>query len=133
MNRQLSLLLLCVPLLLGCARPPAEPCPGDQALIARFQANEAAFEKLLADPANTSLHAQLGIQHVHGEARVHFAAWHLDFPGPGGVVKGYAYAREQPGALVDSIDANSDPGSAEVKTIYRRIRGDWYLYYSSSN
>lgn len=124
---------MAVPLLVCCARPPAEPCPSDQALIARFQANEAAFEKLLADRANPSLRSQLGIQDVQGDGLVRLTAWYLDFPGPGGVAKGYAYAREQPGPLVDSIDANSDPGSPESKTLYRRLKGNWYLHYSSSD
>lgn len=133
MNGPLRVLLASVPILLGCARPPAEPCPSDQALIARFRANKAAFEKLRADQGNPSLRAQLGIQQVHGERPVHFTAWYLDFAGPGGVAKGYAHALGQPGSLVDSIDANSDPGSPEQKTLYLRIEGDWYLYYSSSN
>jgi hypothetical protein len=136
MRRALRRLVLpALALGVGCAPAPSEPCPTDAALIARFEANEAGFEKLLAEPGNASLRAQLGVRDVHprGEGFVLFTAWYLDFPGPGGVAKGYAYSREPLDKLVDSIDASSDPGSAEVKDLYRRVQGSWYLYYSSSH
>ena len=51
------------------------------------------------------------------------------------VVGQVACLREEPPAedFVDSIDANSEPGSAEDKLLYRKIEGPWYLYYASSN
>ena len=64
----------------------------------------------------------------------HFGAWGLDFIGVGGAIKGYAYFEEPPTEdFVDSIDANSEPGSPEDKLLYRKIEGPWYLYYASSN
>lgn len=115
-----------------CACAPSEP-PRDDVLMARFLANEAAFESLLKNPDNQDLRRQLGIIGVHGEAGVaDFWAWHYDFVGPGGMLTGFAHTREAPRPLVESIDElSSDP--SEQKTLYRRIKGDWYLFYSSSN
>ncbi len=77
------------------------------------------IERVIARPGNTK--------------RIWFEVWFKDFPGPGGCMKGYAYCEEIPKDVVDSIDKNSEPGSAEVKEIYRKISGPWYLFYQSAN
>jgi hypothetical protein len=113
----------------------SEPCPRDQELIDRFTAHEATFERLRKDPDAADLRSQLGIRGVHHPEpdRVHFMAWGLDFVGPGGAAKGYAYAEKEPKPLVESIDSQSNPGSPEQKLLYRRVKGNWYLFYGSSN
>jgi hypothetical protein len=113
----------------------SDPCPRDQELIDRFAAHEATFERLRNDPSATDLRTQLGIRGVqHPEpGLMHFTAWGLDFFGPGGAAKGYAYAEKEPKPLVESIDSEPNPGSPEEKLLYRRVKGNWYLFYGSSN
>jgi len=116
----------------GCS---SEPCPTDQDLLDRFKANRPDFDRLVESPGDQELRKRLGIMSVQTPGGgLHFGAWGLDFVGVGGVIKGYAYFEEPPTEeLVDSIDANSEPGSAEDKLLYRPIEGFWYLYYASSN
>ena len=126
-------LLLAV--LVGCGGGSQPPCPTDDELLKRFAAQEAGFSELAKRPDDQALWTPLGVKAVQrpDEGLLHFSAWVLDFIGPGGAVKGYAHSLREPAALVDSIDANSSPGSAEQKVIYRRIKANWYLYYASSN
>jgi len=119
-----------------CACGPSEPCPRDEALIDRFVTDEASFEKLLKNPDDAELRSRLKIRNVYRNAGpILFTTWEHDFVGPGGVLKGYTFIEEEPGTLVESIDDNSEPGSAEDKRLYRRIKpeGHWYLFYSSNN
>lgn len=131
---------LAVALLLvfsGCNLPPSKPCPNDGELITRFASQEAVFVTLAADPENRKLLSSLGIDRVikrSGPSKlIWFEVWFKDFPGPGGCMKGFAYCEGVPVKLVESIDGNSDPGSAEIKEIYRKISGNWYLFYQSDN
>jgi hypothetical protein len=119
---------------------PSAPCPSDQELIVRFTNHEAMFTKLAADPENKELLITLGIERVikrpGASKRIWFEVWFKDLPGPGGYLKGYAYCEEPhepPLSLVNTIDGNSNPGSAEIKEIYRKISGNWYLFYQSAN
>ncbi len=139
MKHTCSVILFVATMLIlgGCSFSPSTPCPSDQVLIDRFTGNAAVFEKLAADPQNKELLSSLGIERVierPGPAkRIWFEVWFKYFFGPGGCMKGYAYCEETPRNLVESIDENSTPGSAEVKEIYRGISGKWYLFYNSAN
>ena len=121
----------------GCSLSPSTPCPSDRELIDRFSSQAALFTKLTADPENVELQSSLGIERVMKRSttskRMWFEVWFKDFPGPGGCMKGYAYCEEVPASLVESIDDNSNPGSAEIKEIYRKISENWYLFYQSDN
>lgn len=125
-------------MLIGCSLSPSTPCPSDRELIDRFITQEAVFVKLLAaDPENRELLSTLGIERVikrpASSKRIWFEVWFKDFFGPGGCMKGYAYCEEPPASLVETIDGNSNPGSAEIREIYRKIKGNWYLFYQSDN
>ena len=124
----------------GCGSSPEAPYPSDQSLINTFQANQAAFTGLLSNPEDKALHSRLGIRRVlsSGANPTHFKfeAWFHDFPGPGGVTKGFAYLEKAPpeNLIVESIDRNTNPPiSPEEKSLYRRIQGNWYLYFHSSH
>jgi hypothetical protein len=129
-----TFIAMVIAALLACGGSSG-PCPKDQELIDRFNANEAAFATLLKDPDAAAVRAQLGIEFVYGDG-VHFVAWRYDFPGPGGVDKGYAHFENgapAPRELVESIDANTNPGDAEEKSLYRRVKGKWYLFYKANH
>lgn len=122
----------------GCGSSPEAPYPSDQSLINTFQANQAAFTRLLSNPEDKALQTQLGIQRVLSSTmnpkRILLEVWFHDFPGPGGVTKGFAYLETAPSSerLVDSIDRHTNPPiSPEEKTLYRRMQGNWYLYFHS--
>ena len=121
----------------GCSSSPSVPCPSDQELINRFAAHEGEFEKLTTAPENKKVLSALTIDHVikrsANPTNIWFQVWFQDFAGPGGCTKGYAYCEATPSSLVASIDSNSDPGSPEIKEIYRHIKGNWYLFYHSNN
>jgi hypothetical protein len=121
----------------ACSSSPSVPCPSDQELIDRFVSNETEFEKLAKDSENQGLLSALSIdcavERSSGPKQIWFQVWFRDFAGPGGCSKGYAYCEVTPSSLVDSIDSNSDPGSPEIKEIYRHIKGNWYLFYHSDN
>ncbi len=124
----------------GCGSSPEAPYPSDQSLISTFQANQAAFTRLLSNPEDKALHAQLGIRRVLSSSAnpklVMFEVWFHDFHGPGGVTKGYSYMEKAPpeNLLVESIDKHTDPPiSPEEKSLSRRIQGNWYLYFQSSH
>jgi len=124
----------------GCGSSPEAPYPNDQSLINTFQANQAAFAKLLSNPEDKALHAQLGIRRVLSNSAnpklVMFEVWFHDFPGPGGATKGYSYMEKAPpeDRLVESIDKLTNPPiSPEEKSLSRRIQGNWYLYFQSSH
>ena len=121
----------------GCSMSPSTPCPGDRELIEKFASQATMFTKLAADPDNGQLLLSLGIERVIKRSApsklIWFEVWFKDFPGPGGCMKGYAYCEGVPATLVESIDGNSNPGSAEIKEIYRKIKGNWYLFYQSDN
>jgi hypothetical protein len=130
--------LLFVFLIGGCGSSPEAQYPSDQSLIDTFMANQAVFARLLSSPQDKSLHTQLGIRRVlsSGANPTHFTfeVWFHDFPGPGGVTKGFAYLEKAPpeNLIVESIDKNTNPPiSPEQKTLYRRIQGNWYLYFHS--
>jgi len=132
--------LLLVFLIGGCGSSPEAPYPSDQSLINAFQANQAAFVKLLSNPENKALLSQLGIRRVlpggGNPKHIKFEVWFHDFPGPGGVTKGFAYLEKAPpeNLLVESIDKNTTPPiSPEQKSLYRRIEGNWHLYFHSSH
>ena len=124
-------------MLIGCSLSPSTPCPGDRELIDRFTTQEAMFVKLADNPDNQELLTSLGVERVikrpSNRELIWFEVWFKDFPGPGGCMKGYAYCEEVPLKLVETIDGNSNPGSAEIKEIYRKIKGNWYLFYQSDN
>jgi len=122
----------------GCGSSPEAPYPSDQSLINTFQENQAAFTGLLSSPQDKALHSQLGIRRVLSSGAnptlFMFEVWFHDFPGPGGVTKGFAYLEKAPpeNLIVESIDKNTNPPiSPEQKTLYRRIQGNWYLYFHS--
>ena len=124
----------------GCGLSPEAPYPSDQSLINTFQANQAAFAKLLSNPEDKALHAQLGIRRILSNNAnpklVMFEVWFHDFPGPGGATKGYSYMEKAPpeDRLVESIDKLTNPPiSPEEKSLSRRIQGNWYLYFQSSH
>ena len=124
----------------GCSSSPEAPYPSDQSLINTFQANREAFARLLSNPGDKALQSQLGIRRVFSTGKnstpIEFEAWFHDFPGPGGVTKGFAYLEKAPpeNLLVESIDRHTNPPvSPEEKSMYRRIQGNWYLYFHSSH
>lgn len=119
----------------SCSTAPSEPCPTDAALMAHFEEHGAELTKLVANPEDQNLLAAAGVLRVlrEPEGRTQLWMWHQDFPGPGGVVKGFLHAEPPPTKLVDSIDDNSEPGSPEDKDLYRSIGGNWYVFYRSSN
>ena len=125
---------LAAALLLACCAP-APPCPSDLALIERFRAQPALFEQLAREPGNAELRQRLGVAEtrVLEDGLVLLLAWQLDFAGPGGAVKGYARSPRPPEGLVESIDAAASPGEAGTRQLYRRIEGQWYVYYASSD
>ena len=47
----------------------------------------------------------------------------------GGSSKGYAYSLKQPEFIVDSLDHAS---FANTRIVYKRIKGNWYLFYEIS-
>lgn len=133
------LLLLVLPIG-GCSSSPEAPYPSDQSLIKTFQENREAFTKLLSNPEDKALLSQLEIRQVlpsgGNPKHIKFEAWFHDFPGHGGVTKGFAYLEKAPpeNVLVESIDKNTTPPiSPEQKSLYRRIEGNWYLYFHSSH
>lgn len=119
----------------SCSQAPSEPCPTDDALIANFEARGADLSKLVANPEDEDLRTAAKVLRVvrNSDGRTWLWMWHQDFPGPGGVIKGYLYGEPPPPSLVASIDAHSEPGSPEEKELYRHIEGHWYLFYRSSN
>lgn len=121
----------------ACAQAPSEPCPTDDALIELFHAHGLELAQLVANPGNEDLRATLKVVRVvrDPDGRTWLWMWHKDFPGPGGVMKGYLFGKPAPlpSSLVPSIDAVTDPGGPEDKELYRHLEGDWYLFYRSSN
>ena len=119
----------------GCSMEPSEPCPTDDALIAYLEEQRPELEKLVASPSDEELRATTKVLRAVADpdGRTWLWMWHQDFVGPGGVLKGYVYSEAPPGSLVDSIDANSDPGGPEEKRLFRHVGGSWYLFYRSSN
>ena len=124
----------------GCGSSPEATYPSDQSLIKTFQENREAFAGLLSNPQDKVLHSRLGIRRVPSSggnpSDFSFEVWFYDFPGPGGVTKGFAYLEKAPpeDLLVESIDKNTNPPiSPEQKSLYRRIQGNWYLYFHSSH
>jgi hypothetical protein len=122
-------------LVVSCAQQPSEPCPTDDALIAHFHERGAELTKVVANPQDEGLRSAAGVLRAVREpdGRTWLWMWHKDFPGPGGVTKGYLYGEPPPPSLVDSIDENSEPGSPEEKELYRHIERHWYLFYRSHN
>ncbi len=95
--------------------------------------NEPLFERLAQEPDSEYLRSHLGVigaQRPRPGLAV-FPVWQRDFIGPGGAVKGYAYAADPPELLVDSIERNVEPGSPMQTELYLRLKGHWYLYYAS--
>lgn len=133
---KLALLVVMAFLVGGCGSSRNAPCPSDQQLIDLFNKNKAGFIRLQSDPDNKELHALLGIKRVtkpnlSAKPTVYwFEMWFIDFIG-GGVRKGVAYCEQAPHSLVESIDDNTKPGSPEQEHLYRRIQGEWYLFYYS--
>jgi len=121
----------------GCNSSPSVPYPADKELIDLFYNQKARFEQLKKDPKNKDLLAALGIMGVSlfpkPPAEIWFKVWVMDFPGPGGCAKGYAYLEKAPAPIVKSIDDAADPGSPEQMKVFRIIEGNWYLYYASAN
>jgi len=119
----------------SCSPSPSEPCPTDDALIAGFETHQEALSKLVSNPGDEEVRAAAKVLRVvrDPDGRTWLWMWHQDFPGPGGVIKGYLYGEPPPPSLVDSIDARSTPGSPEEKELYRHIERHWYLFYRSSN
>ncbi len=124
-------------LTIGCNSSSSVPCPTDRELIDLFHREKQQFEQLKGDPAGKEEMAALGIRHVflvsEAPLEIRFPVWVLDFPGPGGCSKGYAYREKTPNTLVKSIDGAVEPGSSEQLEIFRKIEGNWYLYYAAAN
>ena len=119
----------------ACSQEPSGPCPTDDALIALFHAHGSELSQLFANPGNEDLRAALMVVRVvrDPDGRTWLWMWHKDFPGPGGVMKGYLYGKPAVPSLVPSIDAVTDPGGPEDKELYRHLERDWYLFYRSNN
>ena len=121
----------------GCRSSSSAPCPNDLELIDRFTSREEDFVKLAAAPEDQSLLSALRIDRVVRRSKdpvqIWFPVWSQDFVGPGGCFKGYAYCEVTPLSLVESLDTTSEPGSPEIKEIYRPIKGNWHLFYYSDN
>jgi hypothetical protein len=51
----------------------------------------------------------------------------------GGSMKGYAYSPKEPSPLVDSLE-NLDfrDSKKDINTVYKRLKGNWYLFYQAS-
>jgi hypothetical protein len=51
----------------------------------------------------------------------------------GGSLKGYAYSPKEPSPLVDSLE-NLDfrDSKKDINTVYKRLKGNWYLFYQAS-
>jgi hypothetical protein len=129
------LVLAAISVFSGCSK--SSPCPDDQELIDRFTARETEFEKLAAAPEDRILLSALQIDGVvrrsKNPTQIWFRVWYQDFIGPGGCSKGFAYCEVAPSSLVENIDTNSDPGSSEIKEIYRYLKKNGYLFYHSDN
>src|SRR5262245_61430813 len=51
----------------------------------------------------------------------------------GGSSKGYAYSAKEPLLIVDSLDNYSFKDSIkDINIVYRKLKGNWYLYYEVS-
>jgi hypothetical protein len=113
------------------------PCPSDSDLIDLFDTQRSGFVDLIKAPNNKEMLSSIGIVGVFQISKapleIRFPVWILDFPGPGGCAKGYAYREKPPPALVESIDKAVDPGSPEQQEVFRKLEGNWYLYYASAN
>lgn len=129
-------LLLMVSIFSSCgSSSPAYP--SDEQLIASFMKNEELFSKLDSNPENQKLLSSLGISRVLARSMepklVLYEVWFQDLFGPGGCTKGYAYSEEDLSG-VESIDQEiTSPCGPEEKRLYLRIKGKWYLFYTSSN
>lgn len=88
-----------------------------------------------------ALFSELGID--HGIVRASHPAWR-DVSPPGAVFlvasgkgmvggsaeKGYAYSPTEPSPLVDSLDRiNIDLRDKDMVPVYKKLKGDWYLFY----
>ncbi len=80
-------------LLASCGMEPSEPCPTDDALIAYLDTQRAELERLVANPWDEELRSATKVLRVEpgADGRVELWMWHHDFPGPGGVTKGYVH------------------------------------------
>ncbi len=124
--------------LAGCGGSTRVPYPTDASLVDGFAAGRETFELLAADPDNPELLARLGIRGARvlspaPDASLWFEVWFHDLVGPGGCSKGYAYQTRAPASVVDSIGAEWGSCPPEQVTLFRRLEGSWYLYYSASN
>ena len=136
----LKKLLAAAPLLLAtsaCDMMTAGPPPTDEVLIERFHEQREELEKLRESPFDEGLRQALGILDVRdfgglGE-EIRFAVWSVDFPGPGGADKGYAWRKTEPRELVESIDDTGSCGGPGLVDIHRPLEGSWYLYCWSAD
>jgi len=132
-----SLRLLLVVLILWSCRSSKSPYPNDELLIKNFKQNKNLFLELIANPENKNLLTSLGIKRLQTRSSepklIWYEIWSHDLFGPGGCMKGYAYS-DKTLTSIESIDeVITEPCGPEQKELYRRIQGEWYLYYVSSN
>jgi hypothetical protein len=129
--------LLLIALMLSRCNSPSSPYPKDGQLIGIFEQHDDLFSRLLSDHENQELYSQLGVKRVMVRSlkpkTVFFEIWYQDLFGPGGCSKGYVYSE----TALDCVESIDDivlvPCGPEERRLYQRLKGNWYLFYASSN
>jgi hypothetical protein len=100
------------------------PHPTDQTLIRIFQTREAELNELVEIGAGDITERKIGegeTLFIAESNRVRGESWELN-----GTEKGYAYSTKELAPLVESLD---DIKHERPMIIYRKVKGNWYLYY----
>jgi hypothetical protein len=100
------------------------PHPSDQQLIDNLRLNESYYRELVA--------TESGRQGSDVEGRVLIEESEREWGEVGErtwATKGYAYSREELHPLVESLD---EFRAGEEIAAYKKIEGNWYLYYHAS-
>ncbi|MFC1791949.1 hypothetical protein ACFL0I_05770 [Gemmatimonadota bacterium] len=128
-------ILISLLALAGCTNAPRLPYPTDAELMDRFASQRETFERLAADPQDSMAMVALEItgSRVMPDSEVRFQVWYRDLFGPGGCTKGYAYLKEAPRTVVDSIGTRWETCPPEDAELYRKLEGEWYIFYTAVN
>lgn len=123
---------------LACSGAPEPPYPSDESLLARFDTARGVLERLVTEPEDAELRSALGALYVSdgstgADTTLVFQMWYQDLIGPGGCEKGFAYLSSPPDSVVDAIGSEWDRCPPEDVHIFRRLEGNWYLYYRAAN
>lgn len=114
--------------------------PSDASMIAHFEQNRTSFEDLEsiirsnASPDRAAMYRRPTYRKVLERIGVRdsldgrFAYWRSRPPSDGMTVKGYAFRMEPPEGVAPSLD-RGNPYLYTPFIAYRRIRGNWYLFF----